>query len=104
MNTQKKGKVRGRQAAEEEAKQEEKVDLKLPFDMKSFWKNINEKYFRRCDRSSANEVNHLVQSFSKYGKLTFNLLRLPKRSGLHQDRLPQNTELSRRQVRRATLK
>jgi hypothetical protein len=78
MSTQKKGKMHGRQAPDEEEKKEEKVDLKLPFDMKSFWKNINEKYFRKCDQFSQNEVNHLVHSYSKYGKSPFNGFRLSK--------------------------
>ena len=76
MITQKKGKVRGCLPVEEDTKQEEKVDLKLPFDMKSFWKNINEKYFGTCDQSTSNEVNQLVHLYSKYGKLYFNRIRL----------------------------
>lgn len=59
MITEKKGKVYGRDLPDEEEKREEKLDLKLPFDMKSFWKNINEKYFRKYDQFSQNEVTTL---------------------------------------------
>jgi hypothetical protein len=78
MITEKKGKVYGRDLPDEEEKREEKLDLKLPFDMKSFWKNINEKYFRKYDQFSQNEVNHLVHSYSKYGKSHINGFRLSK--------------------------
>jgi hypothetical protein len=42
-------------------------DQKQNFDMKTFWKNTNEKYFRKLDKFSPNEVNHLVNSYAKYG-------------------------------------
>ncbi len=49
-------------------------DIKPPFNMKSFWSNINEKYFRKIDDFSPNEVNHLVNLFSKHGyKLNLNI-------------------------------
>jgi hypothetical protein len=49
------------------AKIDEKNSLKLPFDMRNFWKSINEKYFKMVNMSEINEVNHLVHQFSKYG-------------------------------------
>jgi hypothetical protein len=48
-------------------------DLKLPFDMKSFWKNVNEKYFKNINDLNVHEINHLVHSFSKYGIYLYNL-------------------------------
>lgn len=45
-----------------------KKDLKLPFDMRNFWKNTNEKFFKKIESPDFNQVNHLVHSFSKYGK------------------------------------
>ena len=53
---------------ERNQKKEERIDIKIPFDMKIFWKNIDEKFFLRSDLISVNEVNHLVQLYSKYGK------------------------------------
>ena len=44
-------------------------DLKLPFDMKTFWKNINEKYFKPSNDLNAHEINHLMYFYSKYGNL-----------------------------------
>lgn len=46
---------------------EDKMELKVPFDMKIFWKNIDDKYFKNLDKFSKNEVNHLVNLNSKYG-------------------------------------
>lgn len=55
-------------------KKEEKTELKLPFDMKAFWRNVNEKYFKNLDDFTINDVNHLVHLYSKYGKLLINCL------------------------------
>jgi hypothetical protein len=52
-------------------RKDEKIDLKHPFDMKIFWKNIDDKYFKNLDQFTVNEVNHLVNLFSKYGKLFY---------------------------------
>ena len=70
-----KGKMREVSDSEDEkkGKKEDKFELKLPFDMKTFWKNINEKYFRKLDAFSTNDVNHLVTLYSKYGKNNFKL-------------------------------
>lgn len=46
-------------------------DLKLPFDMKSFWKNVNEKYFKNVNEINVNDINHLVQLYSKYGIILY---------------------------------
>ncbi len=54
---------------EQNKKKEDKADVKIPFDMKIFWKNINDKYFKNLDQFGVNEINHLVHLFSKYGKL-----------------------------------
>ena len=48
-------------------KMEGKKELKLPFDMRNFWKNTNEKFFKKIESADANEVNHLVHQYSKYG-------------------------------------
>jgi hypothetical protein len=53
---------------------EDKKDLKLPFDMRNFWKNTNENFFRKIDLADVNEVNHLVYQNSKYGKLAFKII------------------------------
>jgi hypothetical protein len=42
-------------------------DLKLPFDMKLFWKNTNEKYFKPTNELNVHEMNHLMYFYSKYG-------------------------------------
>lgn len=42
-------------------------DLRVPFDMKTFWRNINDKFFRQVDASNVSQINHLVKLFSKYG-------------------------------------
>jgi hypothetical protein len=56
---------------EQNKKKEDKADHKLPFDMKIFWKNIDDKYFKNLDQFGVNEVNHLVHLYSKYGKLFY---------------------------------
>jgi hypothetical protein len=43
-------------------------EIKVPFDMKIFWKIINDKYFMPFDPIEANKVNHLIKLYSKYGK------------------------------------
>jgi hypothetical protein len=48
-------------------KVEGKKDVKLPFDMRNFWKNLNEFFFRKIDSTDVNEVNHLVHQYGKYG-------------------------------------
>ncbi len=69
MNTLKKGKPREEVASEEEKRmnKEERLDLKLPFNMKAFWKNFSEIFFRKIDEYDLNEANHLVHTYSKYG-------------------------------------
>ncbi len=70
MRVNKKGNARNEVESGEDRnqKKEERIDIKIPFDMKIFWKNIDEKFFLRSDQTSLNEVNHLVQLYSKYGK------------------------------------
>jgi len=80
MNSNVKEKDKEESESEEKniIKAEDKRDLKLPFDMRNFWKNINEKFFKKIDSTDANEVNHLVHLNSKYGKNInkhFNLIR-----------------------------
>jgi len=49
------------------------TDKKCPYDMKAFWKNINEKFFKSADEKNLNEVNHLIFYNSAYGKIEFKL-------------------------------
>ena len=69
MNTIKKGKSREEAESEEEkcTKKEERLDLKLPFNMKAFWKNLSENFFRKIDEYDLNEANHIVHNYSKHG-------------------------------------
>lgn len=50
---------------------EKKSDFKLPCDMKSFWKSINEKFFTFKEFCDPYEINHRILSQSKYGKINF---------------------------------
>ncbi len=52
---------------EQTTKDSELKDTKLNFDLKTFWKNINEKYFRHHNELNVNEINHLLHFYSKYG-------------------------------------
>lgn len=61
-------KLRNEDTNEDKSK-EEKFDIKVPFDMKSFWKNLNEKYFRKVE--NINEINHLLNLYSRYGNLLY---------------------------------
>jgi hypothetical protein len=47
----------------------DKSDFKLPCDMKSFWKSIDEKFFTFKEFFDPCEINHKIHSFSKYGKI-----------------------------------
>jgi hypothetical protein len=69
MNTLKKGKPKEDPDSEDPGKKEDRLELKLPFDMRAFWKNFSEKFFRRIDEVDINEANHLVHLYSKYGIL-----------------------------------
>jgi len=71
MNSNVKEKDKEESESEEKnfKKAEDKKDLKIPFDMRNFWKNINEKFFKKIESQDVNEVNHLVHSYSKYGKI-----------------------------------
>jgi hypothetical protein len=55
-------------------KKDDKKDMKMPFDMKTFWKKIDEKYFKTLNEFNLTEPNHLIQLFSKYGTYFFYLL------------------------------
>jgi hypothetical protein len=44
-------------------------EAKIPIDMKVFWKTLDEGYFKNIDPSDINEVNHVIKTFSKYGKI-----------------------------------
>jgi hypothetical protein len=46
-------------------------DLKLPFDMKTFWKNLNDKFFKAVNEENVHEINHLIHLYSKYGNIIF---------------------------------
>jgi hypothetical protein len=54
---------------EEEEKKVEVIptDKKCPYDMKAFWKNINDKFFKSADEKHLNDVNHLILYNSAYG-------------------------------------
>ncbi len=45
-----------------------KIDNKVPFDMKLFWKKINEYKFKTDSKPNIYEINHLVTLFSQHGK------------------------------------
>lgn len=45
------------------------LNARLPFNMRSFWLNINEKYFSYPNTFDTRLPDHLVHSFSKYGKI-----------------------------------
>jgi len=45
----------------------DKFDFKMPCDMKSFWKTIDEKFFTIKEFWDAYEINYKIHSFSKYG-------------------------------------
>lgn len=45
----------------------EKSEVKLPLDMKSFWKTIDEKFFTFKEFCSPYEFNYKINSLSKYG-------------------------------------
>ena len=55
------------QSQSEEESSDEKFESKIPFDIKSFWKNIDEKYFNSIENLNLNEGDHLIHLFSKYG-------------------------------------
>ena len=50
-------------------------DLKVNFDMKTLWKNINEKYFKSHNELNVNQINHLLNFYSKYGIFIILMLR-----------------------------
>ena len=52
---------------EQTTKESEPKDMKLNFDLKTFWKNTNEKYFKHINELNVNEINHLLHVYSKYG-------------------------------------
>ena len=65
MSIDLKNKPRNEDIIDDKSK-EEKFDVKIPFDMKSFWKGLNEKYFQKVE--NVNEINHLLNLYSRYGK------------------------------------
>jgi hypothetical protein len=65
MSIDLKNKLRNEDIIDDKSK-EEKFDIKIPFDMKSFWRNIDEKYFQKVE--NVNEINHLLNLYSRYGK------------------------------------
>jgi hypothetical protein len=68
-NVKEKDKEESESESKKNIKAEDKKDLKLPFDMRNFWKNINDKFFKKIESQDVNEVNHLVHLYSKYGKI-----------------------------------
>ena len=56
---------------EKPGKDIELKETKVPFDMKSFWKNINEKYFKSVNEINVTDINHLIHYYSKYGILIY---------------------------------
>ena len=49
----------------------EKIELRIPYDMKSFWRSIDEKFFSFGEFSDPNEILHKIQSLEKYGKIFY---------------------------------
>lgn len=47
----------------------EKSDYKLPYDMKTFWKTIEEKFFTFKYQNNPGEILQKIISLSKYGNL-----------------------------------
>lgn len=47
------------------------IDYKLPYDMKTFWKNIQEKFFTFKDHFDPSEILQKVLSLGKYGKFFY---------------------------------
>ena len=75
MNSLKKGKPKEDDEKEDPAKTENRLELKLPFDMRAFWKNLSENFFCKIDQFDVNEPNHLVHAYSKYGIINYNIRR-----------------------------
>jgi hypothetical protein len=73
-NVKEKDKEESESEGNKNIKAEDKKDLKLPIDMRNFWKNINEKFFKKIDSTEVNEVNHLVHQYSKYGKTQLKII------------------------------
>ena len=46
----------------------ERSDYKLPYDMKTFWRTIEEKFFTFKDQKNSGEILQKIISLSKYGK------------------------------------
>ena len=60
------------QEYEEEIKKETpqtQIDISHPFNMKTFWKNINEYQFSNKYKLNPYEISHLISLFSQHGKI-----------------------------------
>jgi hypothetical protein len=62
--------------SDDEVTTNDSKDTKLSFDLKTFWKNTNEKYFNHQNELNVNQINHLLHYYSKYGKYNILILRL----------------------------
>ena len=49
----------------------ERSDYKLPCDMKTFWKMMEEKFFTFKDQCDPGEILQKIISLSKYGKIKY---------------------------------
>lgn len=47
-----------------------KSDYKLPYDMKTFWRTIDDKFFTFKDQNNPGEILQKIISLSKYGNKT----------------------------------
>jgi len=54
---------------ENQSTQEEKIknERKQPIDMKLFWKNIDENYFKSVKELNLEKINHVLMNQSYYG-------------------------------------
>ena len=42
-------------------------EIKVPIDMKLFWKSINDIYFPNIKEINLNQINHVLEKYSKHG-------------------------------------
>jgi hypothetical protein len=69
MNAKQKNSILSESEIDKTQKELDIKDLKLPFDMKSFWKSTNDKYFKSSNELNVHEISHLMYYYSKYGIL-----------------------------------
>jgi hypothetical protein len=53
--------------SDDDKKEADIKDLKVPFDMSSFWRSLGNKYFKPIDELNVHEIRHLAYYYSRYG-------------------------------------